>query len=236
MLLNEAVIVVAEIECADDMDTVRHAVRGYAGRLGYDRFVLYSATADASAVVDRLDWIEGDWFGEGRGVDEKTYLARCPITRHILESDEPFFWSKSGGAGRETYRVVRVPRGSGIHGLQVSIFGPGGLTGAMSFGGTRIDSSVGGRLSLTLIGMAALRTARRLIDIETSVAEPRITPREREILRWVASGRKQSDIALLLGLSERTIENHLRRIRLRLGVTSTAQAILASVKAGELGI
>ncbi|MEI9402684.1 helix-turn-helix domain-containing protein [Mesorhizobium argentiipisi] len=44
------------------------------------------------------------------------------------------------------------------------------------------------------------------------------------MLRWIAAGRRQVDIAATLGLSERTVENHLRRIRLRLGVATTAQA------------
>lgn len=109
MSLSEAGSVVAEIERADDLDVLRRIVQDYAGRLGYDRLILYSATPGGKEVVDRIYWLEGDWFGEGRRVDAQTYLERCPITRYILETDAPFFWSKSGKAGKETYRIVRRP-------------------------------------------------------------------------------------------------------------------------------
>ncbi|MCC4104765.1 response regulator transcription factor [Serratia ureilytica] len=41
-------------------------------------------------------------------------------------------------------------------------------------------------------------------------------------------------IAAMLGLSERTVENHLRRIRRRLGAATTAQAISVAIRLGEI--
>jgi LuxR family transcriptional regulator (chaperone HchA-associated) len=232
--LEDAARQVATIEGSSDLETLQELVREYALPLGYDRFVLYSADADSDEVIVKLFWLEGDWFGEGGEVDVETYLARCPVTRHIFETDEPFFWSKTGHPGNESYRVVAVPRGPGIHGLQIPVFGPAGLIGAMTFGGERIDSSIAARLALTLVGTASLRAAKRLAGLGDTSSPSRLSAREQEVLRWIASGRKQSDTALLLGLSERTIENHLRRIRKRLGASSTAQAVLMALQAGEL--
>ncbi|WP_244484879.1 LuxR C-terminal-related transcriptional regulator [Bradyrhizobium tropiciagri] len=42
------------------------------------------------------------------------------------------------------------------------------------------------------------------------------------------------DAAASLGLSERTVENHLRRARLRLGVATTAQAIRLAIRSGGI--
>lgn len=224
---------VAAIERGADMAVVRDAVRAHAAPLGYDRFVLYSASPAKDGILDHLYWVEGDWFGEGEAVDAATYVRRCPVTRHILETEDPFFWTKSGRKGVETYRVVASPRGSGLHGLQVPVFGRGGLRGAMSYGGRRIDASLPARLSLTLVATAAFARARRLLAFESEPAKPQLSAREQEVLRWVAAGRRQSEIALLLGLSDRTVENHLRRIRHRLGATTTAQAVLATVSPDE---
>ena len=104
----------------------------------------------------------------------------------------------------------------------------------MSFGGHSIDSSVDVRLALTLVGTAAFHAAERLAGPVGTAGAPRLSKRESEVIRWIASGRRQADVALLLGLSERTIENHLRRIRNRLGASSTAQAIHLLMRAGEL--
>ena len=104
----------------------------------------------------------------------------------------------------------------------------------MSFGGTAIDSTVDTRTALTLIAVAAFHAAQRHANPNASAPIPHLSDRELEVMRWVASGRRQVDIAVMLGLSERTVENHLRRIRKRLGATSTAQAMHLVVRAGNL--
>ena len=236
--LNGAAAAVAAIERSADLDALRDAVRRFASPFGYDRFVLYTSPASGSGpddgIVEHLLWVEGDWL-HGRQMEPKTYLAQCPVNRHVLETDLPFFWTKTGGAGCESYRVGH-PHGAGVHGLQVPVFGSIGLVGAMSFGGTTIDSSTGTRLALTLVAGAAFHSARRLGGPIAPVAMPRLTGRESEVIRWIASGRRQADVALLLDLSERTVENHLRRIRNRLGAASTAQAVHLLVRAGELTV
>ncbi|MFD1702501.1 PA1136 family autoinducer-binding transcriptional regulator [Methylopila henanensis] len=231
--LTATAAAVAAIERSEDMDSLRSAVRGLAGPLGYDRFVLYASPPSGDGLVERLLWLEGDWFGDSGQVEPETYLARCPVNRHVLETDRAFFWTKTGAPDQESYRVVRRPSGPGVHGLQVPIFGHSGLIGAMSFGGETIDSAIETRLALTLAATAAFHAARRLWPT-VSPATPRLSDREREIMRWIASGRRQADIALLLALSERTVENHMRRVRKRLGAASTAQAVHLLVRAGEL--
>jgi DNA-binding NarL/FixJ family response regulator len=63
-----------------------------------------------------------------------------------------------------------------------------------------------------------------------SVGSPRgsLTPREVEILRLVASGMTNPEIAAALFLSVRTVENHVAHILAKLGVrTRTAAATAA---------
>ena len=225
---------IVAIEHGADMDALCRSVRAFAGPLGYDRFILYAAPHSGEGIVEQLLWIEGDWVGEGSGIDPEAYLARCPVNRHVLETDHPFFWTKTGEPGHEAYRVARRQSEPGVHGLQVPVFGHAGLIGAMSFGGTAINSTVDTRSALTLIAGAAFHAAQRLAGPAVSASVPHLSDRERQVMRWVASGRRQADIALMLGLSDRTIENHLRRIRKRLGATSTAQAMHLVVRAGVL--
>lgn len=227
--------VVGLIERSPDFDAIREEVRSFAGRRGYDRFVLYTSAPAPGEVVDRVLWVEGDWFGEGTTVDAALYLARCPVNRHVLESDRPFFWTKTGPGGAENYRIVAQPRGAGVHGFQAPVFGRQGLRGAMSFGGTAIDAGLDARLSLEALATAMLNAAERLgVSQPVAARDLSLSARELEVMRWIASGRRHSDIALRLDLSERTIENHLRRIRRRLGVTNTAQAVHRLVQSGQL--
>lgn len=85
-----------------------------------------------------------------------------------------------------------------------------------------------------MVGTSAFRAARRLAEAPAQVPAGTLSAREREVLRWVAAGRRQADIAATLGLSARTVENHLRRARQRLGVATTAQAVRAAARRGEI--
>ncbi|WP_137699782.1 helix-turn-helix transcriptional regulator [Marimonas lutisalis] len=52
-----------------------------------------------------------------------------------------------------------------------------------------------------------------------------LSPRQREVLQWVADGKTVNDIAKLMKLSSVTVEKHLRLARERLGVETTGQAV-----------
>lgn len=44
-----------------------------------------------------------------------------------------------------------------------------------------------------------------------------VTPREAEVLAWIAEGKTSADAATILGTSRRTIEKHLEHIYVKLG-------------------
>jgi DNA-binding CsgD family transcriptional regulator len=55
--------------------------------------------------------------------------------------------------------------------------------------------------------------------------EPNLTPRQWEVLRQVATGASNTQIARALGLSEATVRKHLENVFLRLGVQSRTEAV-----------
>lgn len=57
-----------------------------------------------------------------------------------------------------------------------------------------------------------------------SSAQAALTPREREILHWVAEGKRDSEIAAILNLSVRTVEQHVRTCLLKLKVETRTAA------------
>jgi LuxR family quorum-sensing transcriptional regulator LasR len=54
-----------------------------------------------------------------------------------------------------------------------------------------------------------------LQDTEELPLHPNLTPRESEILTWLAHGKTDREIANLVGLSEKTIHHHVERIKLQ---------------------
>ena len=63
-----------------------------------------------------------------------------------------------------------------------------------------------------------------------------LTARELEVLRAIARGERSKEIALGLGISERTVKAHIASIFARLGVDSRAAAIAAAARQGWLGL
>jgi two-component system, NarL family, response regulator YdfI len=61
-----------------------------------------------------------------------------------------------------------------------------------------------------------------------------LTERELEVLRAVAQGERSKEIAVCLGISERTVKAHLASIYNRLGVDSRAAAIAVAAQKGLL--
>jgi DNA-binding response OmpR family regulator len=57
-----------------------------------------------------------------------------------------------------------------------------------------------------------------------------LTPRESEVLMWVARGKSNRDIAEILNLSPRTVNKHLEQVYAKLGVENRASAAALAVR------
>jgi DNA-binding CsgD family transcriptional regulator len=57
----------------------------------------------------------------------------------------------------------------------------------------------------------------------------RLTEREREVLRWLAGGKTDRDIGIILGISPRTVHKHLQRIYEKLGVETRTAAVVRAL-------
>jgi DNA-binding NarL/FixJ family response regulator len=57
-----------------------------------------------------------------------------------------------------------------------------------------------------------------------------LTPREAEVLLWVAQGKSNADIAIIAGASEKTVKNHLTHVFEKLGVESRNAATVRALE------
>ena len=100
---------------------------------------------------------------------------------------------------------------------------PGRTVRMFFFRGSGLDFSERDRALLVLlrphVHQAYLDTERRRHPV------PRLTPRHNDLLRLLAAGHTNAQIARRLGISEGTVRTHLENIYERLGVSSRTAAV-----------
>jgi DNA-binding NarL/FixJ family response regulator len=121
---------------------------------------------------------------------------------------------------------------------------PASIEPALAAGASiAIGTATGMRLSVRNLGAAALGETMLLFAIQRDgagaagassarLAEAALTPRETEVLSWLAKGKTNRDIGEILGTSPRTVNKHLEHIFEKLGVETRAAA--AALASGQL--
>jgi len=96
---------------------------------------------------------------------------------------------------------------------------------------TAIQEVVQGRMYLTpLITKGVIAT---FMEPEPKDAV-RLTPRQREVLRFIAEGRRMKEIAAILQLSTRTVVTHKYEMMRSLGVESTVELVRYALHIGMI--
>ncbi len=90
-----------------------------------------------------------------------------------------------------------------------------------------IKAAAAGQVQLSPQASAYLLGAIRTPELP----EP-LTPREMDVLRLLAQGQSNKEIARALYLVEETVKSHVRHILAKLGVQSRTQAVLAAIRLG----
>jgi DNA-binding CsgD family transcriptional regulator len=105
----------------------------------------------------------------------------------------------------------------------------------------RIEAAAAALPSCPNAALRELRSARtillaplRHVPVTAIEPDPRLTVREREVLRLLAQGNRNKEIALSLGLRERTVKFHVANVLRKLDVQSRTEALRRALELGML--
>lgn len=176
-----------------------------------------------------LEWVE-DYVG-------KRLYRVDPHAIFSQQSVEPFFWKdithlKEISASEQAYldQLAAADLGDG---LGIQVFGPGGRNGYCGIGIDPEAPHLTDRQIREFQWVCEISHLRYCGMVAKLLPRGQaLTARERDILTWVARGKSNSVIGEVLGISPHTVDTHLRRIYVKLGVGDRISAALAGVGVG----
>lgn len=164
---------------------------------------------------------------------EAGHYLSDPVARHCLASNSAFDWTELPQhiLSPRARRVADEASEFGLtKGLCVPIHTALGV-GGLSLAGAAFDPEPGLRRIASLL---AFRVSQALEEGMEREREDRLTPRERDVLSWIAMGKTAGEIAIILSISEHTVGEHLKHVRRKLGTSNNAHSIVRALQTGQL--
>lgn len=232
-------------EFADAVNTAEGAsgfekvARRTAEQLGFRWFAYLDIVSGQPAIVSSYPkaWI--------RRYAERDYQRLDPVVRRVSRDKKIFSWSSSAPNRSVSQAERQFFDEAGTFGIKAGLTIPirGGFGRTVAF-----------TLAVDEKAMVIERPATELLEIVQLIAVyfhahlsaerrrcPRVsdgqdilTQRERQCLTWTAQGKTMTDIAVLVGISARTVLFHLENARAKLGAASIAQCVGEALRRGLL--
>jgi LuxR family transcriptional regulator, quorum-sensing system regulator BjaR1 len=216
-------------------------------RLGYDRMI-FSVFSDPDLPAERIRHGLINHYPD----DFQTFYAEKrlevidPVIRCACVVPWAFRWSdieKAVKLSQTQSRLFRAAEDFGMHnGIGVPIPGPGGRLSGFGLASSVADGGDRSAFGLDLVNALCQQffgAFKRLNLRETPPYEGvardfrvSLTPKQREILTWVAGGKTDEDIASILNISRNTVDTHMRQIFNRLSVNSRVSAVVKAINLG----
>lgn len=183
-------------------------------------------------------WIE-HYFAAG-------YLDDDPIVGQALHRQLPFSWSeiaKPATLSERQQRILDEARAAGVadgltipltgHGVEaayVSLVAPGKGKEAEAY--LRRHRHLLHLMALYFHAKAGTMLLQASLTPKSSRRRSILTPREREVLEWVARGKSAWEIASILEISQKSIEFHVDAAKRKLQVFNRTHAVVKAMVMG----
>lgn len=235
---GETLELLSQIQTTRSKDELRSVVYDIAQRFGFAAFAIsHYYTRGGEEGVELLLKRLPEPFAQPL-VTEQYGLAN-PLSRRARQSDEPFFWHDV------TYDVTTEPiarqafehaSAAGLtDGFFIPVHMPQGERGLVSFLGGATSLQDDDRLALQAVGLAAHAQVLHLSRPD-AVHAPRLTAREREVLKWTAAGKTADATAEILSISVRTVEYHLLNAARKLNTANRTHTVVEALRSRQLSL
>ncbi len=161
-----------------------------------------------------------------------------PIPGLAAKLSRPFLWSETAGLADMSEQEAAFMRKRDStdlgDGLALQVYGPNGRNAYVGLGFGKVATR------LSAVEIFELQCAAQMAHLRycelTKKAQSRVdlSPRELEVLRWMARGKSNSVIAEILGISRHTVDTIGRRMFEKLDVNDRTTAAIRGLGSGLL--
>ncbi|MBY0409608.1 MAG: autoinducer binding domain-containing protein [Burkholderiaceae bacterium] len=170
---------------------------------------------------------------------QQGYIQIDPTVQHGCQKSTPLLWADELFA--QTQDFWEDARSFGLRfGWSKACLDSGGargmLTLARSSGPLTAQEVTHNEIKMRWLAHMAHGVLSRIFTTQQAQQfQPNLTAREIEILKWTADGKTSSDIASLLGISENTVNFHVKNAVKKLQSTNKTSATVRAAMLGFLG-
>ena len=228
-----------EANRAESIDDLFAVLMKAVGKHGFDRavFALMTDHADIDQKANfgiacnySPEWME--YYFE-RGFNHIDPVTMCAATQ-----EQSFAW-----VDLDQYMIVSKAQRTILsmaneaklyNGIAIPLRGMGSQIAGFGFATSEKAGAFDGNIDMVTAYCNHFYVAyRRLLQRNEPAKNILFTEKEREVLKWVATGKTDAEIAMILNLSRNTIDAHMRKIFKKLEANSR---VLAAGKASTLGL
>lgn len=226
------------VESIEELRDVKAAIERIRDALGLSH-VAYHATS-VPTLTERGPYIATtyDPLWVRRYIDEN-YQSLDPVVLASLRGFIPIDWRLLDFGSRQRVEFMMEAKEFDIsaNGMTIPIRGPAGEHALFSINAssdetcwdTYIEESKG---ELHLVAHFLHNRIRTVEGLDESSQRIKLSPREVDVLYWLARGKTFEDVADILAIASRTVRAHVESARYKLNATNSVNAIAKALSAG----
>lgn len=225
------------IEAQTDKFGVFDIVCSFGGTYGFEYVTLGQLIHPTLQEIDYADLGVSNYPEEfQQKYINSNYLLHDPVINQALVAQDAFAWtelmSSASPRGRDIFDECRA---YGLEaGVTVPIHLPERTPGLVSYAGRAVTLSGEDIEALELIGVHSYSKLLDIYDAAKTKNKVRLTPREVDVLHYVACGKTDLEIGRLLNLGHYSVKDHLRNARRKLGASNRAHCVVIAIRDGHI--
>lgn len=229
--------ILSRIHTVESRAQLWHVLLKYLHAIGVKMASYHATHADGTPMEIKTDGFPETWLCK---YINQNLVHIDPVPALAARLATPLYWhdvADLAPSSADSRRYLAMLEQAHIgDGVAFYAFGPAMQNAyvGLGFGKERIELSSEVLWAIQCVAQAGHLKACALLAQTTQPIT--LTPREHEVLRWIARGKSNSVIAEILEISPHTVDTHIRRIYAKLNVNDRTSAAIRGVGSGLVQI